>query len=394
MLYSYRFSNFYSFREPVEVSLVLNKHTPADDLSFQTDVGDRLTKVLAILGPNGGGKTNLIKPVAFLHWFISRSFQMEPKSSIPVEPHFSAPEQPTTFEFEVEYDGKLWRYTLELTKQRVLKEALYRKASRQYSYVFTREWAPETQSYVIKQNDFGFLPTEAQKVRENASLISTAAQYQVPLAAIFTNAVVCTNVYSIGRSRMSYDHVRWASDYFAESPEHAKEMSRLLHEWDLGLHHVEIDKVKVPDDKGVEKEVNIAIGYHRSAGKDIPLSLIQESSGTQAAFVLLSHLLPTLHSGGLAAIDEMESDLHPHMLRPLLELFTNPKTNPHNAQLIFTCHSVDILNQLHKSQVMLVEKDEHCNSMAWRLDSVKGLRADDNLYAKYMAGAYRAIPKI
>jgi len=33
-------------------------------------------------------------------------------------------------------------------------------------------------------------------------------------------------------------------------------------------------------------------------------------------------------------------------------------------------------------------------SEAWRLDSIKGLRADDNLYAKYMAGAYGAIPQV
>lgn len=40
----------------------------------------------------------------------------------------------------------------------------------------------------------------------------------------------------------------------------------------------------------------------------------------------------------------------------------------------------------------LVEKDEHCGSWLWRLGDVKGVRADDNLYAKYMAGAYGGVP--
>jgi hypothetical protein len=44
--------------------------------------------------------------------------------------------------------------------------------------------------------------------------------------------------------------------------------------------------------------------------------------------------------------------------------------------------------------VILVEKNQECVSDAWRLDSVKGVRADDNLYAKYMAGAYGAIPQV
>ena len=82
------------------------------------------------------------------------------------------------------------------------------------------------------------------------------------------------------------------------------------------------------------------------------------------------------------------------MLEPILELFASPKTNPHGAQLLFTCHAVEVLNLLHKAQVMLVEKDEHNQSTAWRLDSVSGVRNDDNLYAKYMAGAYGAVPQL
>ena len=93
-------------------------------------------------------------------------------------------------------------------------------------------------------------------------------------------------------------------------------------------------------------------------------------------------------------IDELEADLHPHLLAPILDLFFSTHTNPKNAQLIFTCHSLEILSLLHKSQVVLVEKDKNCQSEAWRLDEVKGVRSDDNLYAKYMAGAYGAVPEL
>jgi uncharacterized protein len=47
---------------------------------------------------------------------------------------------------------------------------------------------------------------------------------------------------------------------------------------------------------------------------------------------------------------------------------------------------------VHKSQVMLVEKNAECESSACRMDAVKGIRNDDNFYAKYMAGAYGAVP--
>ena len=98
--------------------------------------------------------------------------------------------------------------------------------------------------------------------------------------------------------------------------------------------------------------------------------------------------------GGLAVIDEFENDLHPHMLGPILELFADERTNPQNAQLLFTCHAVEVLNLIHKSQVMLVQKNQNCESEPCRLDRVSGIRNDDNFYAKYMAGAYGAVPEL
>ncbi len=110
--------------------------------------------------------------------------------------------------------------------------------------------------------------------------------------------------------------------------------------------------------------------------------------------MLLHKLLPSLKAGGLAVIDEFESDLHPHMLEPILDLFASEVTNPNGAQLLFTCHAVEVLNVVHKSQVTLVEKDDRNESSAWRLDSVEGILSSDNFYAKYMAGAYGGVPHL
>jgi uncharacterized protein len=172
-------------------------------------------------------------------------------------------------------------------------------------------------------------------------------------------------------------------------------MIELLRSWDLGLSDVQLREFQAPDAKGDMKPHRIALGMHRGRDqRSYLLPLLRESRGTQAAFVLLSRLIPVLEEGGLAVIDEFESDLHPHMLEPILDLFANPQTNLHNAQLIFTCHSMEVLNLLPKSQVMLTEKDEFNESHAWRLDSVEGIRSDDNFYAKYMAGAYGAVPRL
>jgi hypothetical protein len=203
---------------------------------------------------------------------------------------------------------------------------------------------------------------------------------------------VVTNVNVLGRVPMGDQAVLSAAEYFAANASQRERMSRLLAAWDLGLSGVELQEVTINDPQQPNRKVWIPFGRHHSHETEFRLPFALESSGTQGAFVLLSRLLQALEIGGLAVIDEFENDLHPHMLEPILDLFANPATNPHHAQLLFTCHAMEVLNLVHKSQVMLVQKNVDCESTASRMDGVEGIRNDDNFYAKYMAGAYGAVP--
>lgn len=396
MLIRYSARNFQCFRDTVEVSLALN--AKVHDLAWSTKSrsGLRLSTVLGVLGPNGAGKTALLKPVVFAAWFIGRSFQAKADAPIPVAPHFSSPDSPTELEFEAEDDeGRLWRYVLHATRERVVHEALYQKRER-YNYVFVRDWDAASQGYDIKMQEFDFSLKEARKVRPNASLISTAAQYGVELAQYLADNDVQTNIAFTGRVPFrAGDDLVSAARHFSENQTQREEMVRLLKSWDLGLSDVELRELSVQTAEQQVQRIWVPYGIHTSRrGGRHELLFNEESSGTQGAFVLLSRLLQTLSVGGLAVIDEFESDLHPHMLEPILDLFANPRTNPKRAILLFTCHAMEVLNLLHKSQIMLVEKGENCESTAWRMDSVKGIRNDDNFYAKYMAGAYGAVPQL
>ena len=73
--------------------------------------------------------------------------------------------------------------------------------------MFTRDWNSERQGYLVKQQQFGLLQKEAEKVRENASLISTAAQYEVALALKLVSVNILSNVHGLGRQPMDHDQV-------------------------------------------------------------------------------------------------------------------------------------------------------------------------------------------
>lgn len=391
MLHNYAFSNFQSFRDRVEVDLTLGRKVALTGWMTETPTGERVSKLMAVMGPNGSGKTALLKPMAFLSWFIGQSFQNQPDAGIPVTPHFAAAADPTEFECTLDFDGKLWRYVLRCTPERVLHEALYQKRER-FGYVFVRDWDATANAYVVKQQDFGLSAQEARKVRPNVSLISWAAQYDVPLAKRMALPYVITNVNVLGRLPMGEQAVLAAAQHFSTNPDHYKRMDQLLSAWDLGLSGVELQEVPVNNPQEPGQKIWMPFGKHRNRETEYSLPFAFESSGTQGAFVLLARLLIALEAGGLAVIDEFENDLHPHMLEPILDLFANPTTNPHQAQLLFACHAIEVLNLIHKSQVMLVQKDADCESTATRMDAVAGIRSDDNYYAKYMAGAYGAVP--
>lgn len=397
MLHTLRFSNFFSFADETEVSFVLDARSKGEESGFASAATDhQLSKLLAVVGPNGAGKTNIIKALDFVCWFVTSSFFMAPDQSLAVRPHALESSDASHFELEFEAHGKLYRYALALNSERVLSESLRLKTSRAFSTLFSRNWDEASGTESIQQRGFGLPQKQAEKVKPLTSLISLAEQFGVEAAHGVVDVLSRrhSNVAAIGRQGFQgAPDVLGAAKFFAESETYRSSMARLLNQWDFGLKDVRLETMHTMSD-GKEEEVLVPFGVHSDGESEMRLPMFFESSGTQAAFVLLADLLPILAEGGTVMFDELESDLHPLMLEPILNLFISAKTNPHNAQLIFTSHSVEILNLLKKGQIMLVEKNERCRSEAWRLSDMEGVRADDNFYAKYMAGAYGAVPML
>jgi AAA15 family ATPase/GTPase len=394
MILYYKFKNFYSFAEETVVDFRLTGKAPQNRLSHALASGQRVSKVMAVIGPNASGKTTLIKPLAFLSWFVGGSFFSRDKTIL-TKSHFFADSDICEFEAGFEVDEVEYRYELKVSEDRVYREALYKKQTKSFSYLFRREWNEASQQYDYSQQGFGFSKTDAQRVAKHVSIISAAAQYGVDSALRLVDMAdtVQHNLNKLGRRHYGPSSVFQAAEFYSGQPAYMADMSKLLNDFDLGLEEVDILEREVQQGSELVK-IKIPYGVHRRENQLLSLPLMSESSGTQSAFVLLHLLLPALAEGGLAVIDEMEADLHPHMIEPIINLFLNKETNPHNAQIIFTCHAVNVLNWLNKGQVMLVEKCQEGDSEAWRLDSIKDIRPDENLLAKYNAGAYGATPNI
>lgn len=398
MLVSLRVSNFFSFAEETFVSFEMGKKPSLTAFDITVPPDRRLNKVIAVVGPNGSGKTQLIKPLAFLSWFIADSFLgSEPNASIPFKPHALQSNQNTRFELIFRIKDDEFKYVLEANRNQIVHESLYKKTTQYFSYIFVRDLVLENEkfSYEYKQQGFSFKKNQAKGIRGNASLISAAHIYDVPEARQFIEyfSRYSHNINVLGRNHFDNSDILESAEFFYTSKHYLSQLENMLCEFDLGLNSVKINEIETKDSDGEDAKFYLPIGVHNSGDSSFELPIFEESSGTQSAFVLMHRVLPVLELGGVAVIDEIDNDLHPHLLPYIIDLFKFQHTNPLNAQLIFTCHTPEVLNLLNKHQVYLVEKKSQF-SESWRLDDVLGLRADDNLYAKYMAGALSAVPNM
>ena len=373
--------------------MLANKQVPESNNVLTLEDGQRASKVMVVLGHNASGKTKLLMPLAFMSWFIRRSFQdIAPDADIPIEPHLASDSDVIICEVEftlfLANKENIYRYELELTRTQVNRETLYVKDKR-FKYVFVREWNEEKKQYQVKQQGFGFNPTEAKKVRKNASLIATAAQYGVAFAEELTGFSdrIATNVTMAGKRYFDKGVLGESTLFYNENPHFLEKLNTNIRRLDFAVEEISIKTMTLPD----SSDGLVPICSHQSNGNNFSLPLTNESSGTRAAYSIFRYILPVLEYGGIAVLDEIEA-LHPHLTIEVMRMFTDPDSNPNNAQLLIATHALEVLQHVEKNQIYLVEKND-CVSGAWRLDEAKGVRRDDNLYAHYIAGSYGAVPR-
>jgi AAA15 family ATPase/GTPase len=383
---------------------VVNEKAPKNNGYFLANSGIRLSKIEAVIGANASGKTNLLKVLPFIKWLIADSFNINPSAPMPVKPFMFGEQKnkPSELSVDFEINGSIFTYSFVLNEKRILFEELKVKNKIKQKMtskkIFSREWNDKKGKYDLNDKAFD-LPSGFEKsIRSNASIVSVAWRFEHKRSQEIMDywKKVKTNVIEAGWAgdslvTNSSQQLVEALNFYSENTNKIikKEAEKILSRFDLGLDSFAIKKEK--KENGFSINVKVA---HSFSGKTEYLPMQYESSGTKQLFVLLKTILLVLGKGGVAVLDELDVNLHPEIVLALYELFIHPETNPNNAQLLFSAHSHLILNKLDKYQIILTEKNGKGGSESWRLNDMSGVRADDNYCAKYIAGAYGAVPKL
>ncbi|EJF3580892.1 AAA family ATPase [Escherichia coli] len=383
--------------------------------------GHKVNLITAIMGANASGKTTLLKPMSFLSWFF---WSIPAKVTDYLYLNINRPfTKPGMIKICFVLDGKVYTYVVTACDHFVIKEELYvRNEKNKNIYVFKRKLDKENYEkqlnncsddfshqeveellktikydYVEKAELFPLGLLEGKRTPANTSIISAARRVGVPLAIdIAEKMSSTTNVNAMGRYGYDYGDLGATAEDLYKDPVAFKSVKNILRKWDLGLDDITIEKEEKVDINGEKDVYYIINGIHeKEDGSKFELPFAFESAGTQSAFIRLHNIMQCLKKGTACFIDELGDDLHPHMVKPILELFISKETNPLHAQLIFTCHKPELINYLGKYRVLITEKKFN-RSECYRLDDFPSseARVDDNIAAKYLAGAFGGVPDL
>jgi len=376
MLLEFGAKNFFSFKEGFDVSM----RSPKAHSKTQSYIN-----VLAVKGANASGKTNVLKVLSFIGEFTINSFNEKPTNKIKFLSYFFNKE-PTDIYIVFSINSIEYRYELSLTQDYIISETMYRKDKRGIK-VFQREMNKLTSC--IEE----FKGLEAVKLRDNASIISTANQYEIDAMGQVYIAFnhILTNVNFLGM-RDGPINYEWMTEVYLKHDEIFKFVQQTLKNIDTGINEI---KIHSNEDKETGKtEYYPAFYFDTSSGKEA-LIFEHQSSGTKALYTQLGLYKFVLDSGGVLVMDEFDVNLHTDILPILIDFFENEEKNPNGAQLIFTSHHTEIMDILGKYRVVLVNKEDN-ESFLYRLDEIPGdmLRNDRSIVQKYKENKIGGKPKI
>lgn len=403
MLIEFSVANFRSFEKRQSFSLVKAFGDELEDSNvFKVEAASQfeLLRSAAIYGPNAGGKSNYLRALKAMKQVVVNSATSQQRGdTLPVVPfrlRESMISKPSEFEVIFIADNVRYQYGFTTTKDRIHEEWLIAYPKGRPQRWFERFWDKSSKEYrwELGSNLLGEKKIWQKSTRENALFLSTAVQLNSeqlqPVFDWFNNTLHLANLSG------------WGPGFSASMCENEDKSKVLdfLKAADLNIEDVYIKKESVREmitKELKDKKVLEIQTIHKSVeGKPVSFEFEEESDGTQKLFSFAGPWIDSLKHGNVLFIDELHDNLHPNLVKFLVQLFHSDETNKNNAQLVFTTHETSILSQdvFRRDQIWFCEKDKSQATHLYPLTDFSPRKGRENLELAYLSGRYGALPFI
>lgn len=413
MLIQFNFENYKSFRDDTSLDLSATKIT--EHPYHIANIGEeKLLKLALIYGANASGKSNIYDAFKFMSIYVSRSLAFggtsnskKKEETMTVRPFVFdevSKNEKTIFEvFFIDKSDrhlKTYQYGFAIKGSKICEEWLYSKAKKAHDLntIFYRN----IEERVLELDGLGAVAAKSIKaaLEEETLIVSLGAKLRIAKLKPVFNWFLNNEIADFSDP---VEHL-WRSNQLPEGFDNEIEVQKkvveFFHSFDESIIGFDVEKV-VADSDGSERYRVYA--KHKMIGSNeiayIPLQ--EESKGTLEMFSLFPFIQNVLSKGSVLFIDELNAKLHPLLVRNIILTFSNPETNPNDAQLLFTTHdSWQLSNDtLRRDEIWFVQKDEKGVSHLYSLVEFKDeegvkIRKDENYTRNYLLGKYGAIPSL
>jgi len=421
MLLEFTVKNYLSFKDEVTLSMYAQPGiTGHEKYNLGSVRGLQVLKTAVVYGANASGKSNLLsKAIGFMKHFVVSSLEhkVEKNQRIEVESfkfNTDTVNAPSEFEMVFIYQDIYYRYGFALDTKRIHREWLYYAPDEEEIKLFDRTFANGMYTVDLGETfEEGRLAVEKQAIREDALLLRVVSSFNGQISRIvmdwFTNHL---NVL-LATKEETFEGFTYSK--LENDPSFRPDIKRFLEVADTAIEDIELAKVTendipkhLPEElrelilskaKMVATKHTVRDASGNVAGS-VLLNLAQhESEGTQKLFALSGPIIETLRQGETLIVDELDSKLHPIMMRFIINLFNSPASNPHHAQLIFAAHDTNLLSPrfFRKDQLWFTEKDLYGATDLYSLADYQladDLTEEDAYQRDYFQGKYGAVPFI
>ena len=424
MLIQFKVTNFRSLREEQTLSLVASNY----DDSLQGNLINphlpglskvKLLKGATIFGANASGKSNIFSALNFMSYFVTSSATKiapdDDTGTVPFCLDQESKSQPSVFEVISVIEGVRYKYGVSVSRERVHHEILIAYPKGLGQKWFERSYDQKNEKYNWEHSSTNFKLDKdlCDRTRPNSLFLSMGAQFNNDQLTVvynwFKNGLRFLNLES---------ETQFVPLYSAELVEGGGEVAnRILHllqSADLGITGADVSHEEIAIERFRDNvppailrklEANKKLSavktplikcLHRTSEiGDQSIDFDEESAGTRRFFSLVGPWLDILESGYTVLIDELETSLHPMLVREFLKLLFSSKYNTNNAQVIFTTHNPLFLESdiMRRDQVWFTEKSENGATHLYPLSDYKP-RRNEALMRGYLAGRYGGVPFI
>lgn len=374
----------------------------------------RIVPCMALYGANAAGKSNIIYALYTLKTIIYSGIE-----NLYTPNKLNYKYDTTTFILEIYIKNILYKYELQYNNTAIINEILSVDNKKIYSInsgiLEAKKIATKTYDTKKLKEIYQVECCNADKIQQKTFLHIIAKNYAGLNKFIYDFAAyINLNVQILGHPDFPViAGLDMLEKYCGQDKQQAfNNIVNILIKFDFDITKMKFEEELIAENikDGLNKQningelfvrdnklyTNKIYSYHKDINNnEVEFDFRKEESlGTNILAGLLGPILATLHLGSVLCIDELERSIHPLVLREIIKMFKSKRYNKNNAQLIFTAHNTDILDDdiLRVSEICFTSKNIEDGTVIRKASSFKGIRNVNNFRKKYLHGEFAAIP--